>query len=447
MQDATMEPQHDRSLVPRPSHELTLPLAGRNRILGEMLANSVVLARSETAHLAVRLPIPWTVERVESSPPEFDEWGDMQLKPRGFAGFIDEQGNVVVPLIWDAAQPFREGLSCVRRGGKWGFIDDQGKVVISPQWDAADSFREGLACVRRGDAWCFIDRAGNMVIQQPKSGVHLTDTSFSCGLARIRQGSKTGYMDRNGNIVIQPVWDSASKFSQGLARVSKRDQKGVFIDQSGEVAIATIWDSAGSFCEGLAPVQHGTKWGFINQSGESVIASSWIDAHGFSEGLAVVGEGRSVKEAKYGFVNKVGDVIIPPCWDVADSFSEGLAYVQKDGEVRMFIEKNGERAIALEPDMFAYGFFGGFVCVQRETRWGLIGRNGKIAVPLLWNSVESERIGDDGPVYRQLIREMPNGRALCVYLNPNLEEIWKKELPIIDKEASSLDIPFLTRRG
>lgn len=41
-----MEPDQERSLIHRPSHELTTPPIGANRILGEMVENSLTLAKN-----------------------------------------------------------------------------------------------------------------------------------------------------------------------------------------------------------------------------------------------------------------------------------------------------------------------------------------------------------------------------------------------------------------
>lgn len=49
-----MEPNQDRSLVPRPSHELTAPRIGQNRILGEMVEQTLALGREEAVAQTAR---------------------------------------------------------------------------------------------------------------------------------------------------------------------------------------------------------------------------------------------------------------------------------------------------------------------------------------------------------------------------------------------------------
>ncbi len=67
----------------------------------------------------------------------------------GKYGFIDKTGEVVVPLEYDDAQNFSEGLAVVEKDGKWGYIDKTGKVVVPlGEYDYAYPFSEGLAEVR-----------------------------------------------------------------------------------------------------------------------------------------------------------------------------------------------------------------------------------------------------------------------------------------------------------
>ena len=51
-----------------------------------------------------------------------------------------------------------------RKGDKWGFCDRNKKIVIPIQYDKAGLFNEGLAPVKVNDKCGFIDTKGNMVI-------------------------------------------------------------------------------------------------------------------------------------------------------------------------------------------------------------------------------------------------------------------------------------------
>ena len=62
-------------------------------------------------------------------------------------GFINRQGQTIIPYQYDDAMIFREGLAAVAINNKWGFINKQGIVVIPLQFDAALLFNEGLGII------------------------------------------------------------------------------------------------------------------------------------------------------------------------------------------------------------------------------------------------------------------------------------------------------------
>lgn len=62
-------------------------------------------------------------------------------------GFINRQGKMVIPFLYDDAMPFNEGYAAVSQNGKWGFISAWGTVLIPLQFDAALMFNEGIGVV------------------------------------------------------------------------------------------------------------------------------------------------------------------------------------------------------------------------------------------------------------------------------------------------------------
>ena len=70
------------------------------------------------------------------------------------------------PLLrtWDRACYFNEGLAAVKRGGQWGYVNTQGQGVVPPRYDGAFAFSQGRAAVNRGGRWGYIDVTGREVI-------------------------------------------------------------------------------------------------------------------------------------------------------------------------------------------------------------------------------------------------------------------------------------------
>ncbi|HML37407.1 MAG TPA: WG repeat-containing protein [Bacillota bacterium] len=83
----------------------------------------------------------------------------------GKYGFLDLSGNEIIPLVYDDAFSFHEGLAAVCKDGKWGFIDKNGGEAIAPVYDQVDSsFSNGMASASLNGKWGLIDKAGNTVV-------------------------------------------------------------------------------------------------------------------------------------------------------------------------------------------------------------------------------------------------------------------------------------------
>ena len=92
---------------------------------------------------------------------------------------------------------FDEGLTLVKKDGKWGYIDHTGKVVIDFEYDWTDYFSEGLAAVEKDGKCGYIDYTGKVVIDFE----YYLASSFSQGLAVVRKDEKLVDIDHEGNII------------------------------------------------------------------------------------------------------------------------------------------------------------------------------------------------------------------------------------------------------
>jgi hypothetical protein len=87
--------------------------------------------------------------------------GRAWVKLNGKYGFVDLQGNEVIPLKYDLVGEFREGRAWVRLNGEHGFVDEEGNEVIPLKYDDAFSFQEGRAWVSLNRKYGFVDLQGN----------------------------------------------------------------------------------------------------------------------------------------------------------------------------------------------------------------------------------------------------------------------------------------------
>jgi len=170
-------------------------------------------------------------------------------------GFIDKSGKLVIAAKYDLAWPFRDGLGRVRMDipdgtvmteegprtrykYKYGFVDHEGNEVIPLQFEEATFFSGGyaLVCPQNSALFGIIDKAGKLV--HPPQYEHASD--FHEAVSAVAVNGKWGYVDTSGSWVIPAEFEHADDFWHGLARVVWPDGYGGYIDKSGQV----VWKSA-----------------------------------------------------------------------------------------------------------------------------------------------------------------------------------------------------------
>ena len=128
--------------------------------------------------------------------------------------------------------------------------------------------------------------------------------------------------------------DVIQDFSDGLACMKKSDLYG-FIDSKGNWVIEPIYESASNFVNGYAKVRKNGSYYYIDTSG-TIVSSSYNfkgDATDANEGLAVVSYGEYPR-TYYEYVRIYGSDPTPKSpsgnnkYVTAKPFSEGLAYVE-----------------------------------------------------------------------------------------------------------------------
>jgi len=144
-------------------------------------------------------------------------------------GYINKKGEIVIPQIYKDASDFSEGLAAVQSTDTelWGYIDTKGELVISMEYESAESFREGAAYAVKNSMAGYIDKEGNKLIDfklKPETDEYV-DNSFYGGIAVAQNSSgKYGYIDKNGEFVIPAKYKEANPFIGDAAFVAIENQ-------------------------------------------------------------------------------------------------------------------------------------------------------------------------------------------------------------------------------
>lgn len=260
----------------------------------------------------------------------------------GKFGFIDRLGKVVVPLNYDDAGVWGNGLVAVNVGKYTPVEEDAtvievagppGPVTVNNSAQRNSQYKNIEIKKEKKGKWGYCNAAGVLVIP-----IQFTATTFfSEGMAGVEIDGKWGFIDLKGEILVKPIYDKVGHFSQGLATVVKNGNYG-YINQKGEEVIQLRYYGADAFENGYAKVterstsknNNKTATGrLINLKGEAVTDARYNIDITFSNGLSSfsITDGKDGNGLLYGLIDTKGQIIVQPVYHEIMEFSDGLARV------------------------------------------------------------------------------------------------------------------------
>lgn len=267
-------------------------------------------------------------------PPEF-----LCAGPSGMAGlyFVEEK-----PKKWRLYQqdtgpfgesfammgPFSEGLAPVGKkdGWHWGFIDPQGEIVIPMIYLFRSSFRGDYAYVtNQAREDLAIDKEG---AERPRAEAPQPEPPPDAGPLRhgrratFRDG-KWGFEDADGVVVVPHTFDMVRDFRIPEATVVKRDGKHAVMGRDGEVLTSLDYYMYDFFDNGTVAASLGGREGLLDRHGHVIFPFVYPDVGMPNEGLVPV-----LGANLWGYADMSGALVIAPQFGDAGPFQNGVARVR-----------------------------------------------------------------------------------------------------------------------
>jgi WG containing repeat len=226
-------------------------------------------------------------------------------------GFVNEDGEIVIPCIYPYASDFQEGHALVTVSGghyewspvdayarqyleyigKRGFINKKG-IPIGP-FDATTGmsyqlFKNGVAIFKKEDKWSMIDTQGTVIVPFKYNNLNTYDGKIYI----VWLDNKQGVITKSGQEIVPPIYDAI--YPMGSTMMVVKNQKCGLLDSLGKILLPCIYNGTFAFNKGLSAIMaQTTKYGFVNTKGEIVLPFRYDKAEPFQEGRARVQLGQN----------------------------------------------------------------------------------------------------------------------------------------------------------
>ena len=180
-------------------------------------------------------------------------------------GLIDHAGNIILPNMYHGIGKFVDDLACVqlsiesgesyKENKLYGYIDGHGNEVLPVEYEfIGKRFNNRVVVMKDGEWWLYsID--DHKLTAFP--GVAHLGPCVSEDLCKVNvggvynkkencvNGGLWGYYSVDGKTIVEAIYESAYRFTEGLAAV-KKDGKWGFINTSGEIVVPCEYDEVDS---------------------------------------------------------------------------------------------------------------------------------------------------------------------------------------------------------
>lgn len=230
---------------------------------------------------------------------------------------------IIVPQ-YDEVRGYSDGLAAVKQKGGWGFIDINGNIVVPFTYKDVRDFHEGKAAVKTEKGWGYINKNNKLII----SDKYFDVKDFNDGLAAVKVKNDTNEHYSDG-------YDGEKWGRQG------KMLSWIYINSEGEIAFDDFYSDVSTFHDGVACVFKDKSWEYINSKGESVSKvrlENLYPLH-YSNGLIPNMGGELGDE--WGYSDLSGKWIIQPQYRSVSEFCDGIAVVEEFGGNMKVIDNKG----------------------------------------------------------------------------------------------------------
>lgn len=177
---------------------------------------------------------------------------------------------------FDEIQECETDIMWAKKDGKYGFVNNKGEVIVpliydQASWFRVDLFSDDVVFAKQGLTWIAFDKNGNQLYTIFADKVVTGFGGYVELTNHTEQGKKVGLIEKyTGKTVIPVKYDGLSQVHDGAIGFVKDKQYG-FLDLNGKVIVQPIYDGVGIFIKGKAVVYKDGKSAVIDKKGEVIV--------------------------------------------------------------------------------------------------------------------------------------------------------------------------------
>ena len=300
---------------------------------------------------------------------------------------FDNEGRKLTYNSYQDIEQNSEGLFAVKRKNHWGYINTEGEEIIPCQYVAVSDFRQGKARVDFIDGQGIIDTQGQWLVKPFKHRreklqlEYIHDDLYVFQTSRDYSPSMHGLIDSSG----RELYNSYDLLINNGNSVWEKDEFGRYglVSYDGRRMLETKYDTISALQEDTVYTFFSEgKYGIIGKSGKMLVDSN----NPFQELHPMYEDYMGVKiNNKFGFVDALGRLRIANRYDSITRYHSGLAAVKLIGKWG-YIDKH-ERLIVQPHFEKAFPFNSKLAIVRKDGKYGLVNKSGNTILPLEYDTI------------------------------------------------------------
>ena len=239
-------------------------------------------------------------------------------KPTGLYGFLDLNGNTIIPAAYNGFTGFTDGVSKVSQSinskTKSGYLNSKNEIFLPIRYDTVYGFNDNWGLIKNNGTHFFVDNNGNLK-DPPRKYDQLLEFRSGFALGKINGSSDQPPAYYYINTQLKEQFSISARqaylFYEDVAVVSRDDKTYELMNKKGEIFKTLTGIETLKFCmDGMLAARENGKWGFINDKGDMRVNAKYDSTDSFKNGY-----GRIKMGLKWGIVDKSGTEIFEPKYD------------------------------------------------------------------------------------------------------------------------------------